>query len=136
MIKRIVSSLIFISFSANAQVAQQRQGQEQGQRQDIIFAGKTESAAARAFAIAPSVFSKCTASAAAGGQGSFFGFSFSGTYKDEFCERIELIKLAIAMGHYDVADALFYSFPMILALHPEEKRKACKYPTETNCEKR
>ncbi len=124
--------LIFIPFSAIAQVAQQRQDNTQGQRQDITI---TTSAGqklpvARASAYAPNIISKCSGSAAAGAQAPVFGFSFAGSYKDDFCERVELIKLAIAMGHEDIANDLFFEFPMVKSLDEQGFKKVCDYPTK------
>lgn len=137
MKKNLVVLLInFISYSAFAQVAQQRQDSTntQGQRQDIsITAGvRQKLPVARAAAYAPNIISKCSGSAAAGAQAPIFGFSFAGSYKDDFCERVELIKLAISMGHEDVADDLFYQFPMIIDLERENDNidKMCDYPTK------
>lgn len=137
MLRLLISILIFIPFLANAQVAQQRQDQISNQRQNtvITFAGRKE-VASRAFAYAPSIISKCSGSLAGGAQGQFAGISFAGSYKDEFCERAELIKLCIAMGQFELADQLLYEFPMIKNLSGKEVKKTCRYPTETNCEKR
>ncbi len=82
----------------------------------------------RAFAYAPNIISKCSGSLAGGAQGQFAGISFAGSYKDEFCERVELIKLAIAMGHDEEADELFYQFPMVLKL--DKEKELCDYPTK------
>ncbi len=84
----------------------------------------------RAFAYAPNVISKCSGSLAGGAQGQFAGISFAGSYKDEFCERAELIKLVIAMGHYELADQLLMEFPMIRELQTEETIESCDYPTK------
>lgn len=130
--KIIIISIIFFSLNAAAQI-RQVDTNTQGQRQDITITGaqRQQMPVARAFAYAPNIISKCSGSAAAGAQGQFVGLSFAGSYKDEFCERAELIKLAISMGHYEVADDLFYQFPMVKDLSaPELKKELCDYPTE------
>ncbi len=132
MKKLIVSFIILFSTSAFAQVTQQRQDSTQGQRQDITITTGTRQKlpVARASAYAPNIISKCSGSAAAGAQAPVFGFSFAGSYKDDFCERVELIKLAIAMGHSDVANDLFFEFPMIKSLDEQGFKKVCDYPTK------
>jgi len=123
MQKLVVSLVVLFSLPAFAQVA--------AQRQDIIITGKKEASVARAAAYAPNIISKCSGSAAAGVQGLDVGISFAGTYKDEFCERAELIKLAISMGHGNVADDLFFEFPMVKDLYKkEETKEVCDYPTK------
>lgn len=115
--------VISISTPSFAQVA--------NQRQDIIFQENQHASAARASAYAPNVISKCNGSWASGVQIPVIGASVAGTYKDEFCERAELVKLAISMGHDDVADDLFYQFPMIKALSKKEEiKEICDYPTK------
>lgn len=133
MKKILISFIILFSTPSLAQV-RQVDTNTQGQRQDINITGaqRQQIPVARAFAYAPNIISKCSGSAAAGAQGQFVGLSFAGSYKDEFCERTELIKLAIAMGHDDIADDLFYQFPMVVALKPKRDKidKVCDYPTK------
>ncbi len=122
MIKAIIVIIVLIGLPAFAQTAVQRQ--------DISVNLTTKPTVARAFAYAPNIISKCSGSIAGGAQGQFVGLSLAGSYKDEFCERAELIKLAISMGHNDIADDLFYDFPMIKALEEPEEKDICDYPTK------
>ncbi len=131
MKKRIVSFILIFATPVFAQTAAQRQDIS------INLAAKTKPEVARAFAYAPNIISKCNGSIAGGAQGQFIGLSLAGSYKDEFCERIELIKLAISMGHNDVADDLFYQFPMIKELDkPIQTIDVCIYPTDECKQKR
>ncbi len=115
--------VILISFSASAQVAQQRQ--------EIVFAGRNEAPVARAFVDVPNFnANECNPAVAAGAQVPYFGISLSGTNHNEFCERIKLIFVAKKLGHDDVADDLFYQFPMIIALNKLEEKEVCDYPTK------
>ena len=114
-----VSISLLLASPSVAQVAAQRQT-------NIEY----KSSVNRAAAYAPNIISKCSGSLAGGAQGQFAGFSISGSYKDDFCERAELIKLAISMGHNDIADDLFSEFPMVKDLYKEEIREVCDYPTK------
>ena len=129
-------SLVFLSSILLSTTVQAQQ------RQDIInsiqFNGKDNTIpVSRAFAYAPNIISKCSGSIAGGAQGQFAGISLSGSYKDEFCERAELIKLAIAMGRREDAERLFDKFPMVKELNKEPGQDPCQYPTqECKSEKR
>lgn len=136
MQKIIISLIILFSTPVFAQIAQQRQDSTQAQKQDVSITtgNKQNIPVARASAYAPNIISKCSGSLAGGAQGQFFGLSLAGSYKDEFCERAELIKLAMSMGHNKEADELFYQFPLIKSLNKETQKEDCDYPTK--CGKR
>lgn len=132
--------IIFYSVTCFAQVrVDDTVNSSAAQRQDITFAGKGATIpVARAFAYAPNIVSKCSGSAAAGAQGQFVGLSLAGSYKDEFCERAELIKIAVALGHPIIANQLFFGFPMVEKILKKDEviiEKKCEYPTE-DCKRR
>jgi len=128
MIKKIVSFLCIVLTSSTS--IAQTVNQYRIDNSEHSFAINNKQPVQRAAAYAPNIISKCSGAAAAGAQGQFAGISFAGSYKDEFCERAELIKLCIAMGHDDLADQLLYEFPMVKDLEDEASKEICDYPTK------
>lgn len=130
---------MLFSFSANAQV---RVDSSAAQRQDIIFAGKNEAEAARAFAYPSRPTSDCIQSNAAGVQGLDFGFSLSGNSQSQPCNIRAYSQALINMGREHLAFYVLLQDPIVkdayqemaidLGIITEDDAEIinCEYPTD------
>jgi hypothetical protein len=132
--------ILLLSLPANAQIAvggaSQTQGQNSSQGQNLSTITQYNTvkqhpvAGARAYTAAPT--SDCMGSSGVGGQGQFFGFSFSSTTQSKPCNIREDTKIAMWVLHDDeLARRIFMQGEYAKAtIRKSRTVQSCDYPTD------
>ncbi len=130
---RIINSVVVFLLLCQVALGQVVLHPEQGQRQDVIFAGKNKHPAERAFAYMPNATARCKGAMGGGVQVAEAGFTWGGSYEDEFCVIAEMIKIGKALERDDEANYLYtlYYNKLIVDLEPKQE-----VPCQYHCNKR
>lgn len=127
MIKKIGSLLIFLSLPAQAQVTTHRQDSQNINNTE--FHGVRQKNVVGARVHVPLTTSDCMGSSGLGGQGQFFGFSFSSTTQSKPCNIREDTKIAMyVLENEELARKIFMQGDY--AKQTIQSTDVCKYPTD------
>lgn len=124
--------LILLSSQASAQAIMGAQKQGQSVNISSQYTETKQHPVAGARAYIPTPTSDCMGSSGIGGQGQFFGFSFSSTTQSKPCNIREDAKIAMwVLGDEDLAREIFMQGDYAKATRPKyTKSEVCIYPTD------